>query len=333
MVEGTLGSHHKEGSRKMSKTITIVAGIDVAKAKLDVAIDGCKLRWQVTNDPAGFHDLAELLHSRKVCRVGLEATGGYERDVVEYLRKAGFNVVVLQPRQVRAFAVFILCRAKSDRIDAGLIAACVAHHRIEREARDPRIAAFADQLTFIEQTEEDIVRIKVRLEHTRDPKLCHVMLADIERLKTRRAKMIAKLVTVLRTYEDLARRLDLVGSIDGIGPRTALAFIIRMPELGRLSREQAAALAGLAPFVHDSGDRKGERHIAGGRERLRKSVYSAALPAAFRWNAQLIALYKRLTDAGKPHKLALVACARKLVIFANTVLARGTVWSSRPATT
>ena len=252
--------------------------------------------------------------------------------MVEYLRKAGFNVVVLQPRQVRAFAEFILCRAKSDCIDAGLIAACVAHHQIEREAPDPRIAAFADQLTFIEQTEEDIVRIKVRLEHTRDPKLRRVMLADIERLKSRRAKVIARLVAALRTHEDLARRLDLLRSIDGVGPRTALAFIIRMPELGRLSREQAAALAGLAPFVHDSGDRKGERHIAGGRDRLRKSVYSAALPAAFRWNTQLITLYKRLTEAGKPHKLALVACARKLVIFANTVLARGTAWSSRPAT-
>jgi transposase len=333
MVEGTQGSHHKEGSRKMGKTSTIVAGIDVAKTKLDVAIHGCKLRWQFTNDAAGFRDLAELLRSRKVTRVGLEATGGYERGVVESQRKAGFNVVVLQPRQVRAFAEFILCRAKSDRIDAGLIAACVAHHRIEREAPDTRIAAFADQLTFIEQTEEDIVRIKVRLEHTRDPKLRRVMLVDMERLKTRRAKMIAKLAAALRTHEDLARRLDLVGSVDGIGPRTALAFIIRMPELGRMSREQAAALAGLAPFVHDSGDRKGERHIAGGRDRLRKSVYSAALPAAFRWNAQLITLYKRLTDAGKPHKLALVACARKLVIFANTVLARGSEWSSRPATT
>ena len=95
----------------MNKTITIVAGIDVAKAKLDVAIHGCKLRWQVTNDLAGFHDLAGTLRSRKVTRVGLEATGGYERDVVEYLRKAGFSVVVLQPRQVRAFAEFILCRA------------------------------------------------------------------------------------------------------------------------------------------------------------------------------------------------------------------------------
>ena len=102
----------------MGKTSTIVAGIDVAKTKLDVAIHGCKLRWQFTNDAAGFRDLAELLRSRKVTRVGLEATGGYERGVVESQRKAGFNVVVLQPRQVRAFAEFILCRAKSDRIDA-----------------------------------------------------------------------------------------------------------------------------------------------------------------------------------------------------------------------
>src|SRR4030081_2557603 len=116
MVEGTWGSHHKEGSRKMSKIITIAAGIDVAKAKLDVAIHGCKLRWLFTNDPAAFHDLAGLLRARKVNRIGLEASGGYERGVVEYLRKAGFKVVVLQPRQVRAFAEFILCRAKSDRI-------------------------------------------------------------------------------------------------------------------------------------------------------------------------------------------------------------------------
>jgi len=316
----------------MSKTNTIVAGIDVAKAKLDVAITAASCAGRSRTTLPVFTTLPACCAPARLPGSVWKPPAATSATVVEYLRKAGFNVVVLQPRQVRAFAEFILCRAKSDCIDAGLIAACVAHHQIEREAPDPRIAAFADQLTFIEQTEEDIVRIKVRLEHTRDPKLRRVMLADIERLKSRRAKVIARLVAALRTHEDLARRLDLLRSIDGVGPRTALAFIIRMPELGRLSREQAAALAGLAPFVHDSGDRKGERHIAGGRDRLRKSVYSAALPAAFRWNTQLITLYKRLTEAGKPHKLALVACARKLVIFANTVLARGTAWSSRPAT-
>ena len=103
-----------------------------------------------------------------------------------------------------------------------------------------------------------------------------------------------------------------------------------MPELGAVSREQAAALAGLAPFVQQSGRWTGETHIAGGRSRLRRSLYAAALPAAFRWNPALKALYRRLVERGKPHTVALVACARKLLVFANTVVARGTPWTERP---
>jgi transposase len=122
-------------------------------------------------------------------------------------------------------------------------------------------------------------------------------------------------------------------SVPGIGERTALALILRMPELGQVSREQAAALAGLAPFVRQSGKRKGETHIGGGRSRLRRSLYAAALPAAFRWNPALKALYRRLVERGKPHTSALVACARKLLIYANTVVQRGTPWTEKPATT
>jgi transposase len=120
-------------------------------------------------------------------------------------------------------------------------------------------------------------------------------------------------------------------SVPGIGERTALALIIRMPELGRLSREQAAALAGLAPFDDDSGKHKGQRRIAGGRARLRRSLFAAALPAAFRWNKALVALYQRLTARGKAHKAALTACARKLLVYANTVAQRGTPWVEKSA--
>jgi transposase len=331
MVEGTEGSHHKEGSTKMSEIITIAAGIDTAKHKLDVAVDGCKQSWQVPNAADGFADLVKLMRRHNVTRIGIEATGGYERDVVEHLRKAGFAVVVWQPIQVRAFAQFTLRRAKNDRIDAALIAACMAHVAILRDPPDPRLPPFAEQLTFIEQIEEDIARIKTRLEHVRDGSLRRTMLADIGRLKQRRATMMAKLVITLRRCEDLANRLDLLTSIDGIATRTALALLIRMPELGRLSREQAACLAGLAPFARDSGQRQGLRHITGGRTRVRTSLYAAAFPAAFRWNKQLVALYQRLIAAGKPHKLALVACARKLLIFANAVLARQTPWTGRIA--
>jgi transposase len=327
MVEGTVGSHHKEGTTKMAKSITIVAGIDTAKHRLDVAVHGVRPGWNFTNDASGWTDLVGLLRRHGVGLVGIEATGGYERGVVAHLRQEAFAVVVLQPLQVRAFAQLTLCRAKNDTIDAALIAACTARHGGRSDPPDPRLAPLADLLTFLEQTEEDVARLKVRLEHVHAADLREIVRDDIARLKRRRSVMIAKLAAALRCHQDLARRLDLVTSIDGIGLRTGLALIIRMPELGRVSREEIAALAGLAPFVRQSGQRKGEAHVGGGRERPRKSIYAAALPAAFQWNKALVDLYRRLIAAGKPHKVALVACARKLLVFANTVLARGTPWT------
>jgi transposase len=229
---------------------------------------------------------------------------------------------------VRAYAEFTLQKAKNDKIDAALIAACTAEVKTIRAAPDPRLAPFAEHLTLIEQIDEDIARVKTRREAVRDAVLQRRVEREIARLKAWRALELKRLTAAVRKHADLANRLTLASSVDGIGERTALAFIVRAPELGRIDREEAAALVGLAPFDHDSGERRGERHIAGGRGRLRKSVYAAALPAAFRWNVHLIALYQRLTGAGKPHKVALVACARKLVVYVNTVLARGTPWSS-----
>jgi transposase len=286
----------------------------------------------VANAPEGFRELVRLMHEHRVTRIGLEATGGYERDVVEHLRAEGLTVVLLQPLQVRAFAQLTLRRAKTDGIDAALIAAFTADHAIVRDAPDARLAAIAEHLTWLEQTEEDMARIKVRLEHVRNPDARRSWIDDLARLKQRRASMIARLLATLRQHDDLATRLKLLLSIEGIGPRTAIALLIRMPELGRLSRGQAAALAGLAPFNNDSGKRVRPRSIAGGRTRLRTSIYAAALPASFQWNAALTRLYLRLKAAGKPHKLALVACARKLLVFANVVLARGTPWLKSEAT-
>jgi transposase len=220
----------------------------------------------------------------------------------------------------------MLRRAKNDRIDAALIAAFTALMKVTRQPPDPRYPPLADVLVFIEQIEEDLKRIKTRLEHTRIAEHRRFMLNDLKGLKLRRSRMLTKLEAAVRSYDDIAERLNLVLSIDGIALRTALAIIVLMPELGKLSREQAAALAGVAPFDDKSGARDGERHIWGGRARLRSSVYAAALPASFQWNSQLVALYRRLIAAGKAHKVALIACTRKLIIFANTVLARGTPW-------
>jgi len=309
-----------------------VAGIDTAKDKLDVVLYGQASHWQVENTSQGWRQLRAKLAKAEVERVGIEATGGYERGVVRHLREAGFTVVILQPAQVRAFAQVHLRRAKNDALDAALIAACTAVMDKVRIEPDQRLTDLADVLTFVEQIEEDIARFKIRLEHIGEPRLRRMVLGDIVRLKARRIAQLRHIARLLRTHHDLARRLDLVLSIPGIGERTALALIIRMPELGRISREEAAALAGLAPFDHDSGRYKGQRHIAGGRERLRRSLFAAALPAAFRWNKALIGLYSRLTAKGKAHNAALIACARKLLIYANTVVARGTPWTERPAT-
>ena len=314
----------------MTQASTTTAGIDTSKSKLDVAVHGRTGHWQVANSLAGWRVLAARLIEAGVSRVGIEATGGYERGVFGHLRAAGFTMLILQPVQVKAFGRVHLRRAKNDVLDAVLIAACASALEQDRIAPDLRLAALAERLTFVEQTEEDIKRCKTRLEHIDEPGLRRLVLGDIARLKARRLAQLRSLARQLRSHPDLAARLDLVLSIPGIGERTALALLIRMPELGRVSREQAAALAGLAPFDNDSGQRKGQRHITGGRSRLRRSLFAAALPAAFRWNKALIALYGRLTAAGKAHNAALVACARKLLIYANTVVQRGTPWTEKP---
>jgi len=327
MVAGTQGSLDKEGARKMTKSITLTGGIDTSKSKLDVGIHGQKRCETFPNEKAGWGRLLAWLNNEGVRRVGIEATGGYERGVTRHLQEAGIDVVVLQPRQVKAFGLLHLRRAKSDRIDAFLIAACT--HLLDAQNRmppDPRFDALGDHLTFIEQIEEDMVRLKTRLEHIDEARLRRMVVDDIARLAKRRGDELKRLETRLRTHADLAGRLDLVLSIPGIGVRTALSIVVRLPELGTVSREQAAALAGLAPFVQQSGTWKGEAHISGGRGRLRRALYAAALPAEFRWNPELKAMYARLTQRGKSHTSASVACARKLLIFANTVVSRGTPW-------
>jgi len=315
----------------MSKHTTVSAGIDTGKCKLDIALDRCPERLQVDNTDDGHAVLWGWLRQHRVNRVGIEASGGYEQAVVSALRRKGFLVIVFQPAQVRAYAKYRLQLAKNDKIDAALIAACTAEAKKIHPPPDPRLAPFAELLTVIEQLTEDIARLKTRRATSRDEQIRRFWNEEIARLKRLQSQKLKQLVAAIREHRDLADRLELIVSVDGVGLRTAVAILVRMPEIGRITREQAAALVGVAPYDADSGSHIGLRHIEGGRERLRKSLYTAALPAAFNWNPELMAIYKRLTAAGKPHKLALVACARKMIIFVNTVVARGTPWVPRDA--
>lgn len=316
----------------MAKRNTICAGIDTGKRKLDVALDGSSEQLQIDNNSEGYKVLLEWLWLHRVKRIGIEASGGYEQAVVVELRRQRFVVVVFQPAQVRAYAKFRLQRAKNDKIDAALIASCTAAVKIIHDPPDARLLPFAEHLTMIDQIGEDTARLKNRIETSRNARFKQIWQEDIARLEKREKIELKALVAAIRAHRDLAERLDLIKSVDGIGLPTAVAILVRLPEIGRITREQAAALAGVAPYDDDSGKHVGTRHIQGGRKRLRRALYSAALPASFRWNPQLIALYRRLTAAGKEHKRALIACARKLLIFANTVVARGTPWDDkRPA--
>jgi transposase len=333
MVEGTLGSHHKEGSRKMSKHSIVVAGIDTGKRKLDVALNDKPEQLEIANSTDGHKELATWLRRHRVKRVGIEASGGYEQDAVATLRRRGFVVVVLQPGQVRSYAKFCLQRAKNDHIDAALIAACTAALPPSKiyPPPDPRLVPLAAHLTLIDQLTDDIARLKTRRETCRDERLRRFWSEEVTRLKAIQRRETRELVAAIRRHADLGDRLDLIESVAGVGTKASIAILIRMPEIGRVSREAVAALAGLAPFDDNSADRIGAKHIEGGRERLRKTLYSATLSAAFHWNPQLIALYRRLAAQGKPHKVALIACARKLLVFVNAVVERGTPWVKQPA--
>ncbi len=271
------------------------------------------------------------LRARRVGRVGLEATGGYERKVRAALEAAGFEVVVHQPLEVRLFARLKRLRAKNDRIDARLIAQATAQAETVRAAQDPRLAELAERLTAYEQVADQIAGLKTFLEHVTLKDVLRslkVQLASLERLK---ARLLAQVLQALKAHEDLAARFRLLLSIPGFGPVVAASLAIRMPELGQMRRGQAAALAGVAPFDRDSGQWKGLRFITGGRARVRRMLYLASL-AAKRYDPGFKAFHQALLARGKPIKLAIVAVMRKLIEAANLILHRGQPWvKTQPA--
>jgi transposase len=303
----------------------ISAGIDVSKSWLDIALHPGGQALRVDYAPAGLRKLDVFLREHGVERVAFEASGGYEWELLAHLRRGSIASARVQPSQVRFFAKSRLKRAKNDRIDALTIAAFVAQLETMPALPDQRLDDLAAEMTFLEQIEDQLVVIRTMRETTRLPKLRRLQDLDIGRLETRRAARIALIKKRLAQDEAQWRRFELLLSIKGVGERTALAFLIRLPELGSASREEIAALAGLAPYDNDSGKRSGVRRVAGGRKRLRKSVFMSAFVAS-RCNPDLAAFYKRMRASGKLHIEATVSTARKLVVLANAIISRGTPW-------
>ena len=313
---------------EQAQSNTGVAGIDVGKRRLDAAVHGSEALTQVVN-------AASWLKAREVGRVGMEATGGYERGVRLALEAEGFEVVVHQPLEVRLFARLKRRRAKNDPADARLIAQATAQVETMRSAQDPRLAALAERLTAYEQIADQLAQLKTFMEHVTLKDVAAAIRVQMRSLKTLKLRLAKAVVDRIKACPDLLQRFRLLLSLPGVGPVVAATLVVRMPdprvkpEEGALRRGQAASLVGVAPFDRDSGQFKGLRFIGGGRSRPRRMLYLAALSAK-RCDPGLKAFADHLRARGKPPKLVVVAVMRKLAEAANLVLGRAQPWTARP---
>jgi transposase len=314
---------------EQGKLTTKTAGVDVGKRWLDGAIHGLEDEGRFANTTEGVGELIGWLKAREVGRVGLEATGGYERRLRAAAEEAGLEVVVHQPIEVRLFARLTRRRAKNDGLDARLIAAATARIETVRAASDPRLVELAERLTAYEQISDLLATMKTAMEHVTVKDLAAEWRRQMASLVRLKARLLDAVLRRIKGHEDLLARYRLLLSLPGIGPVVAASLLVRMPELGSMARGQAASMIGVAPFDRDSGQHRGKRFIAGGRSRPRRMLYLAAL-AAKRFDPALKAFAQRLLDNGKPPKLAIVAVMRKLIEAANLVLQRGQPWLPSP---
>ena len=305
-------------------------GIDVAKAELVVAAHPTGERWTVANDERGIRTLAERLRSAAPELIVLEATGGYELLCVAALAAVGLPVVVANPRQVRDFAKATGQLAKTDRIDADILALFAERVR-------PAVRLLPDAET--QELDALLSRRRQLLDMlgAERNRLSQVFGKGKQRVKKSLKAHITYLERELRIADtdlgDMVRhspvwreRDDLLQSVPGVGPVLSLTLLADLPELGRLSRRQIAKLVGIAPLSRDSGTMRGRRFVQGGRASVRAVLYMGALVATKR-NVVIRAFYQRLLAAGKPKKLALVACMRKLLTILNTIVRTGQHWS------
>jgi transposase len=309
-------------------THQIFVGIDVAKGQLDVALRPTGERWTVPNEDASIAALVTQLHAVAPTLIVLEATGGYQRAVVAALAAASLPVVVANPRQTRDFAKATGQLAKTDALDARALA-----HFAEAVRPTPRPLpdAQTEALRALLTRRRQLIAMRTAECNRLDSAPPHVqadLQAHITWLNQRLATLDDTLDTTLRASPVWRERDTLYRSVPGIGPVCARTLLLDLPELGTLSRQRIAALAGVAPFNRDSGTLRGHRTIWGGRAALRATLYMSTL-VAVRHNPVLHAFYARLVAAGKAKKVALTACMRKLLTILNAMVKHQTPWQPR----
>lgn len=303
----------------------VYVGIDVAKRRLDVVVRPTGERRAVANDAADIEELVAWLRSRKPRLIVLEHTGGYERLVLASLGAAGLRVVAVNPRQVRDFARALGRLAKTDALDAEVLAHFAEVIRPEvRPLPDEQAQLFRALVARRHQVQGMLTSEKLRLPAAPGP-VKALILAHIAVLKKELKHLDGELDRTIRQSPLWRVKEKLLRSVPGVGPVVSSTLLANLPELGHLSRRKVAALVGVAPLNRDSGQYRGRRAIWGGRGDVRAALYMAALVASRR-NPVLKDLYQRLLAAGKAKKIALVACMRKLLVILNALIRDGSVW-------
>jgi transposase len=305
-------------------------GIDVSKDRLDVVVLPEGRFFSVSNDAVGWAELVARLLPLAVSAIGIEASGGYERGIIRALLAAGLSVRRINPNKLRQFARARGVLAKNDRLDARLIAEYVAIMPTRVVQRDAAAERLAEIVIMRRQLCDEHVAVENQAAHVEDAMLQRLtkrrlarLEADIRLLDKRMAEMVA-------ANAALAQRYELLISMPGVGAVLAFTLIALLPELGKMSRKQIAALVGLAPYDFDSGKLRGHRSIYGGRMPVRNVLYMAALSAS-RYNPALKAFSKRLANADKKAKVILVAVMRKMITTLNAMLRDNAAWQSKSA--
>jgi transposase len=297
----------------------IYAGLDIHKATLQLHLQN--QGHELPNTPAGHRQLLKLLRAAAApVQLLCEASGGYERGVLAVLEKAAVAYTLLNARQVRDFAKARGTRAKTDRIDAEVLAAYGAALRPAATlAPTEHERALQEHVRCRQRLLQTLIALRLQAESLTIKSLRRTARAAIRALEKQIKAVEALLVALQKAEPELDTKVVKLTAVMGVGRQTAWSVLAELPELGRLGRRQAASLAGLAPHPRESGTWKGRRSIGGGRPAVRKGLYMAAL-AAIHKNARLKAFYQRLRDAGKPPKVAITAVMRKLLLLLNSIL-------------
>jgi transposase len=309
-------------------TVPSFVGIDVSKDRLDVHLRPSGQAFAIARDSKALEQLVSDLRGLAPALIVLEATGGFELTVAAALAAAGLPLAVINPRQIRDFARATGRLAKTDALDAQIIALFA-----ERIRPEPRPLADADSQTLAElvarrrQVIEMIGMESNRLHQARDLRVQRTIKATLKTLEAQLAQLDREINDAVKGSPAWRAADDLLTSVPGVGTITSFTLIADLPELGQLDRRRIAALVGVAPINRDSGQMRGRRTIAGGRTDVRNALYMAAL-SAIRWNPVISKHYQSLVERGRPKKVALVACMRRLLGILNAIIRTKTPWQS-----